>query len=226
MITIKLTIPESRILKAMIQNPLSDDEPGDVAAVRRQVFEAIPPFEQLAQMAEILRKGCMTMENPCPLIMKTEPNWLVCQAHTKAECWSTLVLMLQLTTELEATWLKGLKAFEAAAKITEIRELQVRAPMRVVDLNFNIESSWSKGLEAIEMTTAWHVITDKLAEELLMTGKEIYLEFGSSHLEIRPPGDSLYRVRACTAAKHVEEDIFVLEDLQLELIKAFNRQPT
>jgi hypothetical protein len=134
--------------------------------------------------------------------------------------------MIQLTPTVECIWLKGLLAFDCAAQVADIQELQVRCPMRVVELDFESEGSWSRGMEALEATHDWHVITNELAEEMLMTCKEIYLEFGYSHLEFRPPVDSLYRVRACTAAKHVDDDIFGLEDVHPALLEAFTKHPT
>ena len=157
-------------------------------------------------------------------------KWLVCQAHTSAECWSTLALMLQLTPELEAVWRSSLAAFSNASKLADIKELQVRAPMRVVELDLDFATDSDKEfdikvLSPLEEDNEWRFITNAQAQTLLDMGNELSLEYGYSYLKVWP-GPQPFRIRACTAAKNMEEEIYSLEDLHPMLLEVFNPSST
>lgn len=160
-------------------------------------------------------------------MLKLDYKWLVCQAHTSAENWSTLVLMLQLTPELENAWRKGLTAFAEASRVADIKELQVHAPMRVVELDFTPYPGQEFDIEVIrplEKDSSWRLLTNTQAQILLDTGKELHLEYGYSHLKVWP-GPKPFRIRACTASKNVEDDIYGIEDLHQELRQVFTLHP-
>ena len=161
-------------------------------------------------------------------MLKLAYKWLACQAHTSTEHWGTTVLMLQLTPELEGIWRRSLVAFTEASRASDVKELQVRAPMTAVDLDFGLEVSpefATKVLDPLESDDAWHILSNEQAQELLKLGEELNLEYGHSHIKVWPRIGS-FHIRACTAVKNTENEIYSLQDLHPMLLEVFNPSPT
>jgi len=161
-------------------------------------------------------------------MINLEYKWLACQAHSGDERWETTVLMIQLTPELENIWRGGLAAFAAASHAAEVRELQVRAPMTAVNLEFGLSASpefEAKVLDLLESDYAWHVLSNAQAQELIKLGEKLILEYGYSHLKIWPRTGP-FHIRACTAIKNAEAKIYSLHDLHPMLLEVFNPSPT
>jgi hypothetical protein len=161
-------------------------------------------------------------------MINLEYKWLACQAHACADRWDTTVLMIQLTPEFENTWRRSLVAFAAASHAVEVKELQVRAPMTAVDLDFGLKVSpefADRVLDPLESNDAWHVLSNAQAQELIKLGEELILEYGHSHLKVWPRTGP-FHIRACTAIKNTEGEIYGLYDLHPMLLEVFNPSPT